>query len=134
MWQREPVPGGSSASLRSRGKRAAAARFPGVSDPTRGRRSIRSRERDRRRRMAVACARALLLGMLVLAGCRRGDDRGVLVVHDARFLAVSSPTPPADVAAGWTPVHLPDLWTAARRRVGVEGWYRATVPLSAAPE
>src|SRR5262245_60922161 len=131
MWQREPVPGGCPASRRSRGKRAAAARFAGGPFA----RSKRCDDPDRRRRMTLAaCARGLLLGALVLVACRRGDEPGVLVFHDVRLLVVSSPTPPPDDAAGWTPAHLPDLWTAARRRAGLEGWYRATVTLSAAPD
>lgn len=79
-------------------------------------------------------ARAVLLGLAVLASCTAADDRGVVVVRDARLLLDASTTPPPGDAAGWTAVRLPDLWTAARRRVATEGWYRAAVPLAAAPE
>jgi signal transduction histidine kinase len=77
--------------------------------------------------------RAVLLGLVAIAGCSDVDDRDVAVVRDARLLLTSSATPPPDDRPGWTSEALPDLWTAARRRIATEGWYRATIPLAVAP-
>ena len=82
----------------------------------------------------VAHAGAGLLGLVMLAGCTAADDGGVVVVRHARLLLAASATPPPDDATGWTAVQLPDLWTVARRRIAIEGWYRAEVPLVAAPD
>jgi signal transduction histidine kinase len=48
------------------------------------------------------------------------------------FLVEATAPPPAD-REGWERVTLPDYWGASLRRRSIEGWYRITVTLDAAP-
>lgn len=66
--------------------------------------------------IAVACAG--------LTACSSSDGAdGATALTAARFLLADDATPPADDRT-WTPVALPDNWSAMRRSAQGIGWYR----------
>jgi len=84
----------------------------------------------------VLASRRLLLAfgatLVVASGCAR-VPADVQTIHEAsRFLGTASSLPAAN-APGWETVPLPDYWDGDMRRRAVEGWYRVTLELAAAP-
>lgn len=81
--------------------------------------------------MGVALGFVLALSAALGCGGEHADE--AIDVAVAERIRVSGDAPPAPDDARWRPVGLPDWWGIEERRRGVEGWYRATFRLDAAP-
>ena len=68
-----------------------------------------------------------------LTGCVPALPPEVHTTHEAERILVEAASPPPIEAEGWQHVTLPDYWGPNARRKSLEGWYRITVSLDAAP-
>jgi signal transduction histidine kinase len=87
----------------------------------------------RRSTSALRSGCVAVLASIVLSACGTTLPEGVATVMEASLLLEPGPLPPEDGHAAWRHVLLPDVWSIARRRTAVEGWYRAQVDLAGPP-
>lgn len=76
-----------------------------------------------------------LLASFVFSGLAVADDSNLLTLYDFERLYIDGrTTPPVDIETDWLPVTLKDIWTARRRALHTEAWYRTEFELPAVPE